>query len=177
MKKLMCLVAMMMASTPALAAESNKYAQSGDWYISDDNDGSCSMIGGYAQDTLFHISYNSRLERTVLTFVDPAYKSLADGDTKMMSLSFRDANGKHDRGWGSGKYTIGVMKDGARMMSGTYTGSVMLDDLRRNTLISLWYDGTVVESLTLKGIAPAVNLLEQCAIADAKEHPVDIFAK
>jgi hypothetical protein len=180
MKKIGLFVATIIAlcsSSAVSASEAHEYGRTGHWYISDDEDGTCSMTGSYDRDTIFFIEYNDRIERSTFSFSDPAYKSLKKGDKRELRLVFVTPSGTLDDGWGNTDYFVGKLDDGTPILTATYKGREMLVDLMKNKSIGLFYNDDVVESLNLAGITPAVRMLEACAKAEARSHPMDIFAK
>lgn len=164
----------LLAASPAMAE--HKYAQVGSWRVGNNDDGTCSMLSEFDNKTVLQVKYNQRLEATHFTFLDSTYASLKTGDLKTLELQFIDSAGKIDRGWGAAQYRAAALDNGARMLFGGYKGSRMLKDLRTNSVMTLFYKDTIVESLNLKGITPAVDALEKCATEEAKTHPIDIFA-
>lgn len=159
------------------AGDAHEYAKVPGWYITDNDNGSCSMIGTFEGDTSLIVTYNSPRDSVVLAFIDPTYKSLKQGDVRTMKLAFVGPGGRIDHEWGETEYSIGVMKDEARIMTAKYDGIDMLNDIGKNQTIALFYEGSVVESLALKGTSVAVAKLRACAIAESKQHPVDVFEK
>lgn len=165
------LLAMMLAGADVQSAYKDRNV--GHWLVGPAEHG-CSTIAIYEDKSFVYFSYDIGRNEVVLSFADPKFKSLKEGEKHKITVLFVTPAYRIDDGWGEVNFTASTDADGLQSLMGKFNGK-MIDDLSSSVAIKFMKGDVLVDAFKLTGTADTVVALRECARIRQKENPVDPF--
>ncbi|MHA3840420.1 hypothetical protein ACX0GZ_04275 [Sphingomonas aestuarii] len=167
------LLAMLLAG-PDQTDRRDPHADVGPWSITR-LDNSCSMIAAFEGGSFVHVRYDARLGEAILSIADPAFQSVAEGETYQLDVSFQSAD--RQQTYSDVKFVGGQLPAPNRMVTTIFEAPPFLDQLSTYEGLRVTRGSATVASTSLNGTAPAVDALRRCADEVARTNPSDPFAR
>lgn len=151
------------------------YAKVQQWIISKKPD-FCNMIAPYEGGAKLYVNYTVGTSNVTVVVIDPAFKSVKDGETYPVRVYF-SKKGHMDDGWGDME-AAGLVKDNLTAIQLNFEALAFLKDFKVNDTFAITRDDdhVVVGSFDLANSAAAATKLEQCAREVHRENPADPFS-
>lgn len=178
MKRILALACAALVMAPAASAREPKDV--GGWWIISGEE-ACFARAMFTErqtdkDSILSVAYNAKTKLTLVSFSNTKATSIADGTTLKLEIFLNLPNGRHDDGWGTKNFTVGV-EDGNRFFTSETLEKVLLDDIAKATTIGFFTDDVLVSSFELEGSARAIAELRKCAFEVAGMNPLDPFLR
>lgn len=163
-----------LVSGPDQADRRDPHADVGPWSITR-LDNSCSMIAAFEGGSFVHVRYDARLGEAILSIADPAFRSVSEGETYQLDVSFQSGD-RHET-YSNVKFVGGHLQSPNRMVTTVFAAPAFLNDLSSYEGLRVTLGSASVASTSLNGTAPAVKALRQCADQAALDNSSDPFAQ
>jgi len=171
---LRCLLLPALVVASPSQADSNDYAQIGDWGITRTTHNSCYALLIYEEISLA-VEYDAKDGHVLLFLGNKNATSLTDNQKVKLEILFT-RGGRVDDGWGEQEFTAHVDESGTPLFSSNgWFSTEMLDDIAKNDYFMVMNGDKLVSGAKLQQSAALVSKLRECSMKAANLNPKDPF--
>ncbi len=169
--RVMGLLVVALAASPALAEEAPVWAEVGNWTIGIEPalDNSCFAYAYFDGDTYLAMGYDRRDSTAYADFSDPDWASLVDGQSYALSVQFGN-RGKWDGNALASTFT------GGDVYLELIVDDEFLNEFASQSSVKIGFNGSEIAHLNLQGSRRALNELVSCQRKNSAPAVTDPFA-